>query len=277
MKNQQKNIVEMAFINIVLYPTERQKPEEYIRLLSSIMQDRIKVKSSKSERETLLRTFDKCDSYYHGFFCNAIFLSEDSKTLNVKDNTLENSDFDPNKGIDAKDMEFWYYPQYHRFAVRKAHLKRIFNFLKESFEFKLGDEEFFAINVENDKQAIDRIIQAKSLIDINVKVRYTNNDNIEDWEELDDSLRSSNTEIADLHMQSRKTNPIDVAKNKVLKAFLYLSKSYGTAKAKILNDSGEIEVLNTDNHPNTMQVDLVNDNVAKNLESYVSDVAKNKK
>lgn len=55
MKNKQKKTVEVAFINIVLYPTEKQKPEEYIRLLSSIMQDRIKVKSSKSERETLLQ------------------------------------------------------------------------------------------------------------------------------------------------------------------------------------------------------------------------------
>lgn len=54
MEKQQKNIVEIAFINIVLYPTENQKPEEYVRLLSSIMQDRYKVKSGKSERETLL-------------------------------------------------------------------------------------------------------------------------------------------------------------------------------------------------------------------------------
>ena len=117
MEKQQKNIVEIAFINIVLYPTENQRPEEYVRLLSSIMQDRYKVKSGKSERETLLRTFDNCGSYYHGYFCNAIFLGEDSKTLNVKENTLEDSDTDPNKGIDAKDMEFWYYPKYHRFAV----------------------------------------------------------------------------------------------------------------------------------------------------------------
>ena len=48
MEKQQKNIVEIAFINIVLYPTENQKPEEYVRLLSSIMQDRYKVKSGKS-------------------------------------------------------------------------------------------------------------------------------------------------------------------------------------------------------------------------------------
>lgn len=276
MEKQQKHTIDIAFINIVLYPTEKQKPEEYIRLLASIMQDRIKVKSGNTERETLLRTLDKCDFYYHGYFCNAIFLSEDSKTLNVEDNTLENSDRDPNKGIDAKDMEFWYYPKYHRFAVYKTHLKKIFKFLNESFKFKLGSEEFFAINVENDKQTIDRIIQAKTLLDIRVSVRYTNNDNLEEWEELDDSLRSSNTEQADLHMKSHKSNPIDVIKNKILKAFLYLSKSYGTAKAKILNDNGKIDVVNTQNHPNTMKVDL-NGNVAKDMENYISEISRNKK
>lgn len=276
MEKQQKNIVEIAFINIVLYPTENQKPEKYVRLLSSIMQDRYKVKSGKSERETLLRTFDNCGSYYHGYFCNAIFLGEDSKTLNVNENTLEDSDTDPNKGIDAKDMEFWYYPKYHRFAVYKTHLKRIFKFLNDSFLFKLGDNELFAINIENDKQTIEKIIQAKTLLDIRVSVRYTNNDNFEDWEELDESLRSSNTEQADLYMKSPKSKPIEVAKNKVLKAFLYLSKSYGTAKARILNDAGHTEKINTQNHPNTMRVDL-NDDAAHDMENYILDVSKNKK
>lgn len=155
-------------------------------------------------------------------------------------------------------------------------MKRIFKFLKDSFLFKLGGEEFFAINVENDKQTIERIIQAKTLLDVKVSVRYTNNDNIEAWEELDDSLRASNTEQADLHMKSSRANPIEVAKNIILKAFLYLSKSYGTAKAKILNDDGKTEEINTQNHPNTVRVDL-NDNAANELESYISDVAQNKR
>lgn len=32
-KNKKQKNVEMAFINIVLYPSEKQKPEEYIKLL----------------------------------------------------------------------------------------------------------------------------------------------------------------------------------------------------------------------------------------------------
>ena len=74
----------MVFINIVLYPSEKQKPKEYIKLLSSIMGSHVMIPSSNSsDRSTLLRTFDKIGEYYHGYFCNPIFLKQDSKTLNV--------------------------------------------------------------------------------------------------------------------------------------------------------------------------------------------------
>ena len=38
--------------------------------------------SNTSDRSTLLRTFDKIGDYYHGYFCNAIFIKQNSKTLN---------------------------------------------------------------------------------------------------------------------------------------------------------------------------------------------------
>ena len=47
-KNKKHKNVEMAFINIVLYPSEKQKPEEYIKLLSSIMGSRVMIPSSNS-------------------------------------------------------------------------------------------------------------------------------------------------------------------------------------------------------------------------------------
>ena len=133
-KNKKQKKVEIVFINIVLYPSEKQKPEEYIKLLSSIMGSRVMIPSStSSDRSTLLRTFDKIGVYYHGYFCNAIFLKQDSKTLNVKANVLEETVVDPNKGLEAKDMEFWFYPKYHRFVVYKTNLPRILKFLNGSF------------------------------------------------------------------------------------------------------------------------------------------------
>lgn len=275
-EKQTTNMKDIAFINVVLYPTDKQRSEEYIRLLSSILADRVTIRTQSSDRSTLLRTFDKHSTYYHGYFCNAIFLTGDSKTLDVKSNTLQASVGDPNKGLEAKDMEFWYYPRYHRFAVYKPHLRMIVKFLRGAFLYKLGGKEYFAINIEKSKHTIDRIIQAETLVSVSVSVRYANNDNIEDWEDLDNSLRESNTEQASLQMKSRKNSPIRVAKNKILKAFLILSKSYGTAKAQILNSDGKIENVNTRDHPNTIRVD-VNSHVAENIGNYVSDIAQNKK
>lgn len=137
-----KKNVEMAFINVVLYPTEKQKPEEYIKLLFSIMGSRVMISSQNSDRSTLLRQIDNCGDYYHGYFCNAIFLKTDSKTLNVKENVLEDAEVDPNKGFEAKDMEFWFYPKHHRFAVYKSSVTMISKFLFGSFKahpIYLGD------------------------------------------------------------------------------------------------------------------------------------------
>ena len=54
---------------------------------------------NSSDRSTLLKTFDKIGEYCHGYFCNAIFLKQDSKTLNVKANVLEETVVDPNKWL----------------------------------------------------------------------------------------------------------------------------------------------------------------------------------
>lgn len=274
-KEKKKN-VEMAFINVVLYPTEKQKPEEYIKLLSSIMGSRIMIQnSSSSDRSTLLRAFDKVGDYYHGYFCNAIFLKQDSKTLNVKANVLEDTEVDPNKGLEAKDMEFWFYPKFHRFVVYKSNVSRIAKFLIGSFKLKLGDEDCFAINVEKDKNTIERIINAKGVVSVRVSVKYTNNDNCDEWEELDSDLRNSDTTNAELVLKSSKSKPIQVLKNKLLKAFLHLSKSNGTAKAEIINENGYTEKINTNEHPKIEVVDI-NQNPALNLQNIVENIAQNR-
>lgn len=274
-KNKKQKKVEMVFINIVLYPSEKQKPEEYIKLLSSIMGSRVMIPSStSSDRSTLLRTFDKIGEYYHGYFCNAIFLKQDSKTLNVKANVLEETVVDPNKGLEAKDMEFWFYPKYHRFVVYKTNLPRILKFLNGSFIEKLGDKDSFAINVEKDKNTIERIINARGVVSVKVSVKYTNNDNCDEWEDLDSDLRNSDTSNAELSLKSSKAKPIQVLKNKLLKAFLGLSKSYGTAKAEIINEDGHTESINTNDHPKTEFVDI-SQNPARDLLTMVENIAQN--
>lgn len=275
VKEKSKN-VEMAFINVVLYPTEKQKPEEYIKLLSSIMGSRVMIpNSNSSDRSTLLRTFDKIGDYYHGYFCNAIFLKQNSKTLNVKANVLEDAEVDPNKGLEAKDMEFWFYPKYHRFVVYKVNVVRIAKFLQGSFNLKLGDEDFFAINVEKDKNTIERIINARGIVSVRVSVKYTNNDNCDEWEDLDSDLRNSDTSNAELVLKSSKAKPIQVLKNRLLKAFLHLSKSNGTARAEIINENGHTEKINTNDHPKTEVVNI-NENPAQDLQVMVENIAQNR-
>lgn len=270
-----KKNVEIAFINVVLYPTEKQEPGEYVKLLSSIMGCRVMIPSQNSDRSTLLRQFDNCGDFYHGYFCNAIFLKEDSKTLNVEKNVLEDTEIDPNKGLEAKDMEFWFYPKYHRFAVYKSNVTKISKFLFGSFMFKLGDEDSFAIFIEKDKNSIDRIIRSEGIVSVCVKVKYANNDNCDDWEDLEANMRESNTLETEFKAKGAKNNPIIVAANRILKAFLNLSKSYGTAKAEIINENGHTEKIDTKDHPKTTVVNLEQD-PAKDLGDMIEGIATNR-
>lgn len=62
------------------------------------------------------------------------------------------------------------------------------------------------------------------------------------------SSNSSDRSVS-IRLKSSKAKPIQVLKNKLLKAFLGLSKSYGTAKAEIINEDGHTESINTNDHP----------------------------
>lgn len=87
-------------------------------------------------------------------------------------------------------------------------------------------------------------------------------------------MRNSDTSNAELSLKSSKAKPIQVLKNKLLKAFLDLSKSYGTAKAEIINEDGHAEKINTNNHPKTEFVDI-SQNPARDLQTMVENIAQN--
>lgn len=69
------------------------------------------------------------------------------------------------------------------------------------------------------------------------------------------SSNSSDRSVS-IRLKSSKAKPIQVLKNKLLKTFLGLSKSYGTAKAEIINEDGHTESINTNDHPKTEFVDI---------------------
>lgn len=115
----------------------------------------------------------------------------------------------------------------------------------------------------------------KVLFVLEFLLNIQNNDNCDEWEDLDSDLRNSDTSNAELVLKSSKTKPIQVLKNKILKAFLHLSKSNGMAKAEIINENGHTEKINTNEHPKIEVVDI-NQNPALNLQNIVENIAQNR-
>ena len=80
---------------------------------------------------------------------------------------------------------------------------------------------------------------------------------------------NQNTQTSELILEHRTGHP-----NKLLKTFLGLSKSYGTAKAEIINEDGHAEKINTNDHPKTEFVDI-SQNPARDLQTMVENIAQN--
>lgn len=265
------------FINFILYPTERQNPVEYVKVLSRIFADRLSVRTS-GEKQTFMTELIQMGSNYRGVLSNAIFVDPDSKVIDKDSYVIKASEINPNEGLNLKQWTFYFFPKYHRMAIESAaSLTQAVKFFQNAFKEIVGDEELYTISIETDKGFINRIIEAKGLSRLTVNISYTNNDNVEDWDEImDEQLRSSGANKSQFTFKSSAAGSIQPAKSKMMSAILNLSKSNGNAKATIIRDDGKLEVVNTDNHPKIAVVSYAEDEEpTRMLEGEVELISRN--
>lgn len=263
------------FINFVLFPDEKQKPIEYVKVLSSIYDHKLRVRTY-GDRYTFIRTFEREGDNYHGVFCNAVFIAADSKAVNSETNEIVLSGTDPKKGLGVKEWEYWFFPKYHRMAIKTtASQAQILKFLNAVFIETLVLEDSFSINVEVDKQTIDKIISAPALTRLYVKISYTNNDNLGYWQGIiDEQLRKMHAKDSIIEMRGTKSIPIDVSQSEMARGYLHLSRSNGYAEASLVNEDGSINRLNTKEHPRIESV-VYEGNPINALESKAQEISNN--
>lgn len=261
------------FLNFVLFPTEMQKPAEYVKVLSRIHGDKIKVKTF-SDRQTFITSFDQIGNYYHGVLSNAVFVDPESKSINKETYEISGSKVNPDEGLGLKQWEFWFYPKYHRLAFNSQNSQsQIFKFFDKAFLEVLGSEDDYAIYVEKDRQAIDRIMNSKCIKKLIVDISYSNNSNYEDWKALmDTDFHEGSVRKAHFEFWGTISKPLDVLKTKFMKASLGISKSNGSAKAVLQGDGGRTEYVDTKDHPKVSPVSYTN-NLEEMLEREISDIS----
>lgn len=186
--------LKVKIINIVLYPEEAQKTENYIEYFKKIFEDKITV-NTYGDRYTRVQTYYTTDdgNVIYGAFANAAFFDPEAPALDSDTNEVVPSGADPKKGLGLKTWEYYFFPEYHRlvFLDKETSGSQILDFLNSALN-RFLDKDDYQVNTEKDRELIDRIIKSTSLSKLKVVVSYSNNDNNKGWKKLiDDQLKRS--------------------------------------------------------------------------------------
>lgn len=263
------------FINFVLKVPEMQRPEEYVKVFSSISDNKIQVQTY-GDRRTFITLFQKLGENYVGTISNAIFVNPDSTSINSETYEISCPDIDPSEGLSLKQWDFYFFPHSHRMAiVGSCSLSQVLKFFKKAFYETLGDEDYYSIYIEKDRGVLEMIVNSAKVSRLEMELSYSNNDNYDDWKDLlDEEMRSSNTKQAKFSFKSLSGRYLNLAQTKFMNALLWLTKSNGHAKATIEKEKGRCEIVDTNNHPKITQLEYENTPVQQ-LDEIVRHISNN--
>lgn len=250
-------------VNIVLYPETEQKPENYLKYLKKIYEDKITV-STYGERGTRIRTYFESTNnknIVHGDFSNTAFFDPESEALDSTTNEIVPSNIDPNKGLGLKNWRYYFFAEYHRlvFFEKESSEQQILKFLDKAFGNYLNTDNY-QINTEKDRNVIEQIINSPSLTKLFVRLSYSNNDNYDGWKAaIDSQIRKSKSRSAKFDFSGTKKEPIDLSEGEMLAAIVELSASNGYAEATDYEDGGASRNIKTIEHPLIKPVSYIDD------------------
>lgn len=95
--------LKVKVINLVLYPEEAQKTENYIEYFRRIFDDKVTI-NTYGDRYTRIQTYYILDdgAVIHGVFANAAFFDPKDPALDSDTNEIVPSGADPKKGLGLK-------------------------------------------------------------------------------------------------------------------------------------------------------------------------------
>jgi len=253
----------IKIVNIVLYPESEQRPENYLKYLKKLYEDKVTI-NTFGERGTRIRTyFESADNknIIHGDFSNAAFFDPDSEALDSTTNEIVPSNIDPNKGLGLKSWRYYFFADYHRliFFDKESSETQILKFLDKAFNNYLSKDNY-QINIEKDRNVLEQIINSPSLTKLFVRLSYSNNDNYDGWKAaIDDQLRKSQSRTAKFDFSGTKKEPINLSETEMLTSIVELSASNGYAEATDYDNNGVSRKIKTVDHPLIETVSYVDD------------------
>ena len=227
---------DVRFLNVVLYPENRQSTQRYIELFTEIFDTKIAV-NTYAEKITQMETLEQVEGMYFGKLVNFTDL-KGKKWFDKDTNVVENFDFNLNKFPNAKEKEFYFLPSIHRIAVigkNSPSLGQVQKFFQQAFA-KVVDakhDEAVEVNVITDSVVIDKIYSSQKLVSLELHVSYSNNDLNGDYQALiDDQMKEQEVRKFKSTVSGTLNTPLKIKKQSFLGGLLGLTQNNGYAIAK---------------------------------------------
>ncbi len=255
-------------INVRLESNRRSGVQAYSDIVMEAYKSRKPVKVRGEHYGLIRQLFPSSSSQgLHGNFARFTKIDEES-WLNLENMEIEPHEVPKEKFPNCVDISFFFYPELHRFAVpknSKMSVRTICSMIQEILSKAIYDDESISAFVEQSDDVFERIFEAKSLKYLRVEVEPTNGDTTKDAQDfIDGELKDSGTSKAIIEVKAPKGGRLKIT-GTLLKGFLLVAQSYGNAKAKIRNDAGRSEEINTLAHPRIMPVEVTDVDQAETM------------
>lgn len=229
-KKEKKIQKTINFLNVVIYPDERQSARRYVELLMAITDKKIAV-NTYADKITQVETLEQDGDLYIGKLVNFTSL-DGNKWFNKDTNTVEHFTFDLNIYPNAKEWSFFFMPSLHRIALignEKPSLSQIQKFFQNALNHVVSEiyDEKVEVNIVSSAKKIEEILNS-SITSLHIKVTYSNNDLNEDMEALiDQEMKKSKVRKIETIATGTRKNPLVISKDGLLKGLTKLSRNNG--------------------------------------------------
>lgn len=267
MEKQSKTIKFKVF-NVKLLSELRSGEKAYREMFKTFFEADVRINTYSDKFIKFKTMFGIKDSeVIHGELIHYTNIDRDDWYDEIEDKETS-VDIPPEKLKSAKMWSYFFIPSIHRFCFLDSadvSAGQIGKFLEEGLKKTLPMNEDIQVNIEISSDGIDEILNAKEVKSLKINLSYSNNDLTKDYAELlDNDMRDADVKDLEVDAKSRRNSTIDLQNSKILKAYLELSKSNGSAKAVIIKDKERVKI-ETKDYPLCLYVQVEGNDIQKSI------------
>lgn len=232
---------------------------EYIELINKVFIRKIHKPSSNGKHciiKYLLRKEENGETIYlYGKLAQFTYF-ENKSWFDIDTLDLD-SQFQLRDGLfpDAVETDFIFDPKNHKFSfITKSSIAISPNpvrlFWQEALNAVKEEDEFIHVDVVSGNDFNSKLSNARSVRRIEIDLNYSNSGiGSISKKVIDEDLKKSNAKNATLVVVSKRNETINIEESDIIKGALELSEEDGEAKAKIVDQSGNIVDISTRQFP----------------------------